>query len=71
MKRHRRVSNMRNLDQTYRARHLVSKEPQTENKADDNADTRREVLGDIVRIVDAQAGQHATDGLENNRSPYN
>ena len=40
------------------------KEPNTEQKAEDNADTGGEVLGDIVCIVDAHSHQDPSGGLE-------
>lgn len=54
---------------SYHYRDLETKEPEAEYKADDYANARSEVLGDVVRIVDAEACQHTTNSLEDDGSP--
>jgi hypothetical protein len=49
---------------------LEVEEEDAEEKTDDDADAGGKVLGDVVGVVDAQRGQHAADGLEDDGSPH-
>ena len=57
------------MGDTYRHRDLEVEEPHAEHEADNNADARREVLSNVVRVVDTQARQDSPDSLEYNRRP--
>lgn len=56
---------------TYCCRHLELEQHDADQEADDNADARRKVLDNIIRIPNYNARQHATSSLEHNGTPHN
>jgi hypothetical protein len=57
------------LAETYVDSNLEIKEPDAENEAKDNADTRSKILRDIISIINAHGHQNAPYGLEEDCSP--
>lgn len=56
---------------TYCCWNLELEQHNADQEADDNADARRKVLDNIIRIPNYNARQHATGSLEHNGTPHN
>lgn len=56
---------------TYQRSDVEVEEEDACQKADNDGDTGRKVLGNVVRIVHDQGHDHATRSLEDDRKPYN
>lgn len=61
----------KNCAREKRQGYFHAEETDTEQEADNDANARSEVLGDIVRIIDAERRKNTTTGLQDDQCPHN